>query len=134
MYKDVKQWQQIRRLILIDGVSKRRVMREIGIHWSTLMRILSNPTPPGYQRKRKEQYQRQRDECLCSLEQVGWDILRLLAKEDERCLRTIDSGVSTAALSRNSIRTNEDDCLLKLWGSNGSSNFLPWTKSEVRPM
>ena len=41
-------WTDIRRRVLIENVSKRQIMRETGIHWKTLEKILSNPQPPGY--------------------------------------------------------------------------------------
>jgi transposase len=50
MYKDVKKWQRIRARVLVQGASKRQVMREMGIHWSTLEKMLRYPIPPGYRR------------------------------------------------------------------------------------
>ena len=41
-------WTDIRRRVLVENVSKRQIMRETGIHWKTLEKILSNPQPPGY--------------------------------------------------------------------------------------
>ncbi len=43
------QWTEIRKKILVDGVSKRQVMEEEGIHWETLKKILAHSEPPGYQ-------------------------------------------------------------------------------------
>ncbi|MHC4854243.1 MAG: IS21 family transposase [Planctomycetota bacterium] len=34
--------------MLAEGVSKRQVLRETGIHWQTLEKILSHSAPPGY--------------------------------------------------------------------------------------
>ncbi len=42
------QWIEIRKKILVDGVSKRQVMEEEGIHWETLKKILAHSEPPGY--------------------------------------------------------------------------------------
>lgn len=58
MYTDMKQWAEIRRRVLVEGQSKRSVLREYGIHWDTLSKILTHPEPPGYRicksrRKRK---------------------------------------------------------------------------------
>jgi transposase len=44
-------WTEIRKKILVEGVSKRQVMEEEGIHWETLKKILANSEPPGYQMK-----------------------------------------------------------------------------------
>jgi transposase len=47
------QWVDIRQRVLRDGVSKRQILRETGIHWTTLKKILEHPSPPGYQRKKR---------------------------------------------------------------------------------
>ena len=44
------QWLEIRRRVLVEGVSKRQILRETGLHWETLEKILSHSQPPGYQR------------------------------------------------------------------------------------
>jgi len=44
----MKWWTDVRRKVLIEQVSKRKVMAEYGIHAKTLEKILSNPEPPGY--------------------------------------------------------------------------------------
>jgi transposase len=43
------QWAEIRRRVLVDGESKRSVLRQFKLHWKTLQKILSQPEPPGYQ-------------------------------------------------------------------------------------
>ena len=48
MYKDMEQWASIRRRVLVDGESKRQILRETGMHWTTLEKILSHSEPPGY--------------------------------------------------------------------------------------
>ena len=48
---DMEQWLAIRRRVLREGVSKRQIMRETGMHWETLQKILMHPSPPGYQRR-----------------------------------------------------------------------------------
>jgi len=45
-------WASIRRRVLVEGVSKRQILRETGIHWTTLEKILSHSEPPGYRTKR----------------------------------------------------------------------------------
>ena len=47
----MEEWLQIRERVLREGVSKRQILRETGMHWTTLERILSHPIPPGYCRK-----------------------------------------------------------------------------------
>jgi len=44
-------WVEIRQRVLRDGVSKRQILRETGMHWETLQKILQHPSPPGYRRK-----------------------------------------------------------------------------------
>ncbi len=41
----------IRRRVLVEGVSKRQILRETGLHWRTLEKILTHSTPPGYRRQ-----------------------------------------------------------------------------------
>lgn len=45
----MQQWSDIRRRVLAEGVSKRQILRETGMHWTTLEKILSHSSPPGYQ-------------------------------------------------------------------------------------
>ncbi len=52
MYTDMEQWAKIRRRVLVDGISKRQIIRETGMHWQTLEKILSHSSPPGYRRKK----------------------------------------------------------------------------------
>ena len=44
----MEQWADIRRRILHEGVSKRQILRETGMHWTTLEKILTNAQPLGY--------------------------------------------------------------------------------------
>jgi hypothetical protein len=46
----MQDWAKIRRRVLVEGVSKRLVCREQGLHWDTLQKILTYPEPPGYRR------------------------------------------------------------------------------------
>jgi hypothetical protein len=45
MYADMEQWNDIRRRVLVDGVSKRSILRETGMHWRTLNKILTHSEP-----------------------------------------------------------------------------------------
>lgn len=51
MYRDMDQWLDIRRKVLVEGVSKRQILRETGMHWTTLEKILAHSEPPGYRAK-----------------------------------------------------------------------------------
>lgn len=56
MYRDMEQWTEIRRRVLVEGVSRRQILRETGMHWQTLKKVLEQSQPPGYrqvQRRRK---------------------------------------------------------------------------------
>jgi transposase len=44
----MRQWTDIRQRVLCDGVSKRQILRETGMHRATLEKILSQGDPPGY--------------------------------------------------------------------------------------
>jgi transposase len=48
MYTDMEQWTEIRRLVFVEGKSKRSVCRQFGVHWDTLNKILEYSEPPGY--------------------------------------------------------------------------------------
>ena len=53
MYANMDEWVTIRRRVLVEGVSKRQILRETGMHWTTLEKILEHREPPGYQRRRE---------------------------------------------------------------------------------
>jgi len=43
------EWTEIRRKVLVEGASKRSILRHYGIGHQVLEKILANPEPPGYQ-------------------------------------------------------------------------------------
>ncbi len=43
MYRDMEEWLEIHRRVLREGVSKRQILRDTGIHWKVLERILKHP-------------------------------------------------------------------------------------------
>ncbi len=47
MYRDMEEWSEIR-IRHRGGVSKRALLRETGMHWTTLEKILAFSEPPGY--------------------------------------------------------------------------------------
>jgi transposase len=49
-------WNEIRRKVLVEGISKRAICREYGVGWWTLDKMLAHPEPPGY-RARSQQTQ-----------------------------------------------------------------------------
>ena len=51
MYTDMEQWAEIRRRVLVEQVSQRQILRETGMHWKTLQKILQHSEPPGYRRE-----------------------------------------------------------------------------------
>ena len=44
----MEQWSEIRRRVLVEGLSKRSACREYGLHWRTLAKLLEHSEPPGY--------------------------------------------------------------------------------------
>lgn len=54
----MQQWTDIRRRVLVEGVSKRQILRETGMHWTTLEKILSHSSPPRYHCRRFEMSER----------------------------------------------------------------------------
>ena len=48
MYTDMEEWTEIRLRVLNGKASKREILREKGMHWKTLEKILSHSKPPGY--------------------------------------------------------------------------------------
>ena len=50
MCREMDQWIDIHRRVLIEGVSKRQILRETGMHWQALEKIIRHVEPPGYRR------------------------------------------------------------------------------------
>ena len=48
----MEQWNELRRRVLVEGVSRRQVLRETGMHWRTLGKILKHSEPPGYRQEK----------------------------------------------------------------------------------
>jgi len=53
VYTNMEDWTEIRRAVLVSGLSKRQACRQFNIHFNTLQKILAHPAPPGYQRVAK---------------------------------------------------------------------------------
>ena len=43
----MQQWSESRRRVLVEKVSKRQILRETGMHWTTLEKILEHSQPPA---------------------------------------------------------------------------------------
>src|SRR5271165_4329791 len=43
------EWTEIRRKVLVEGASKRSILRDYNVGHQALAKILANPEPPGYQ-------------------------------------------------------------------------------------
>jgi hypothetical protein len=52
VYTDTRWWEQIRQRVLREGVTEREVLRETGLHWLTLKKVLEHPEPPGRRRRK----------------------------------------------------------------------------------
>src|SRR3954454_2644524 len=46
----MENWAEIRRRVLVDGLSKRAACRQYEIHWDTLAKILNHTEPPPFRR------------------------------------------------------------------------------------
>jgi transposase len=44
----MEKWAEIRRLVFVEGRSRRSVCRDFDLHWDTLKKILGHTEPPGY--------------------------------------------------------------------------------------
>jgi len=69
VYRDMEKWREIRIRVLNEGVSRREILRETGMHWRTLEKILKHPEPPGY-RMRKERISAKLGPYRCRVEQI----------------------------------------------------------------
>ena len=52
MYCTMEDWTEIRRRVLVEGVSRRQILRETGMHWKTLQKMLAHSEPPGYRQRK----------------------------------------------------------------------------------
>ena len=66
MYRNMNDWTEIRRRVLVEGVSRRQILRETGMHRQTLKKILEHSEPPGY----RQQQPRPRKKLGAFLERI----------------------------------------------------------------
>jgi transposase len=53
VYTNMRDWTEIRRRVLVEGLSKRAACVEFDLHWSTLAKVLDAPSPPGYRAEQR---------------------------------------------------------------------------------
>ena len=41
MYRNMEDWSEIRRRVLVEGVSKRQILRETKLHWLIWIRLFT---------------------------------------------------------------------------------------------
>jgi len=69
MYRNMEDWSEIRRRVLVEGVSRRQILRETKLHWLTLKKILEHSEPPGY-RQQKPRPQKKLGAFLERIQQI----------------------------------------------------------------
>lgn len=85
---EMKQWARVRRKVLVDKQSKRSVMREEGIHWETLKKMLAEAQPPGYRCRKK--VERKIDPHLNWIDEVLKADLKVPRKQRHSAKRLFD--------------------------------------------
>ena len=50
MYANMEQWAEIRRRVLVEGLSRREACKSDKLHWKTRQKMLRHAEPPGYRR------------------------------------------------------------------------------------
>ena len=58
MYRIMEDWTDIRERVASGKVSKRAILRETGMHWKTLKKILTHSEPPGYRLRKARPQQK----------------------------------------------------------------------------
>jgi transposase len=92
MYQNVKQWQDIRHRVLKTGTSRRSILRETGMSWKTLKKILEFPLPQPY--ARREGVRGKPPSPSRRPNQIWCDVLNSLATAKASNARTIISAIS----------------------------------------
>ena len=102
MYRNMEQWLEIRKRVLREGISKRQILRETGMHWTTLEKILQHSSPPEYQRNRAPSKPKigpylERIRCFKPLLRDDVHILGFSAPTKRKRVNTMQVGASAHA-------------------------------------
>ena len=89
MYTNMFKWRDIRRKVLVKGASKRSILRDYGIHFETLQKILSHSEPPGY-RQRTPRKKRKIGPYLALIEEILTQDLQAPRKQRHTAKRLYD--------------------------------------------
>lgn len=95
MFNDAKLWQAIRHRYLKEGASKRQLMRETGLGWSTLKKVLANPLPLRYSRRNCQQEKLAKFRDLRSDDEKWQDILTSLESATVHDCRQIVAAIGS---------------------------------------
>jgi hypothetical protein len=98
MYQDVKQWREIRDRVLVDKCSKRQVVRDAGVSWGTLEKMLAYPFPPKHKREASvySQTPAHRTRKYASDQEHTWhEVLDLLATANRDDTQTIIAAIAS---------------------------------------
>ena len=82
-------WTEIRKKVLVEGISKRQVMEDEGIHWETLKKILAHSQPQGY-RMYRERKQPKLGPFLGRIKQILQDDKQVHKKQRHTAKRIFD--------------------------------------------
>ena len=69
MRSDLEFWKEVRRQVLTGELSQRAAMKQYGLGWHTLKKILTHDEPPGY-RQRKPRTKRKLEPFLPIIRQI----------------------------------------------------------------
>jgi transposase len=85
----MQQWAEIRRRVLVQGDSKRSILKQFGIHWDTLAKMLAHSEPPGY-RQRQQRAKPKIGPFLGIIEQILTDDQKVHRKQRHTAKRILD--------------------------------------------
>ena len=63
MITDMDNWTNIRRDVLVDGMSRREACNKYNLNFRTIQKILSHTEPPGYDQHRRSVGSGMRTRC-----------------------------------------------------------------------
>lgn len=107
MLKDTRKWQEIRHQVLVRKVSKRQIIRDQCIGWSTLRRVLAHPLPQPYKRSTTGSSTRRGKRTQS---QIWQDILQSLATANATDARSIVTALSAIDPTKATKRDIETLC------------------------